>query len=185
MLCEIALIYFRGTSAGRRPWGIKDEIAFYHMMIEGYKLANKYISLSGDFSHFPDWFSVLSPCRTDSIIEDVSNWIDNNEEIERKRWNHYSYEDVVIYLEDTLDMQLSLVWKWLDSDVEGFVNYWGADKIEKLLELVEDDTFFDVLGKLYRLKNNQEVSKVLNFYAEDDEKQIKNYASKLLTDYMK
>ena len=183
LLCEMASNCFRTTSSGRRPWGIKDEIAFHNAMKEGYNLAVKYLSITSDFSHFPDWFSILNPCRTDSLIEEVSRWIDCNEDVQNLRWEHYSYEDVVACLEDTLDKQLSLSWKWLDGDAEGFVKFWGAERIEELLELVEDDVFFDVLSKLYLLKNNQDVLKVLEFYAEDDESQIKSYALKMLLDY--
>lgn len=183
ILGQTALDCFITASSGRRPWGIKDEIAFHKQMIEGYELATKYISLSGDFSHFPDWFSILNPCRTDSLIEEVSNWIERNEDVQNLRWEHYSYEDVVAYLEDTLDKQLSLLWKWLDGDAEGFVNYWGAERIGNLLELVEDDVFYDVLRKLASLKHNQTATDILAFYAEDDEPQIKSYALKLLEEY--
>lgn len=182
-LWRLATDCFETTSAGRRPWGIKDEITFHKKMVEGYELATKYISLSGDFSHFPDWFSILNPCRTDSLIEEVSNWIDRNEDVQNLRWEHYSYEDVVAYLEDTLDKQMFLLWKWLDGDAEGFVNYWGAERIENLLELVEDDVFYDVLRKLASLKHNQTATDILAFYAEDDEPQIKSYALKLLEEY--
>lgn len=183
LLCEMTSKCFRITSSGRRPWGIKDEIAFHNAMKEGYNLAVKYLSITSDFSHFSDWFSILNPCRTNSLIEEVSRWIDRNEDVQNLRWEHYSYENVVVYLEDTLDTQLSLLWKWLDGDVEGFVNYWGAERIEELLELVEDDVFFDVLHKLCLLKNNQEVVKVLEFYAEDDELPVKSEALRLLADY--
>lgn len=66
-------------------------------------------------------------------------------------------------LEHTLDMQFSLLRKWLDGDAEGFVSIWRAKKIEELLELVEDDAFYDVLRKLASLKNNQTVTKVWSF----------------------
>ena len=184
ILEQTALDCFETASSGRRPWGIKDEIAFHKQMIEGYNLATKYISLSGDFSRFPDWFSILNPCRTDSLIEEVSNWIDRNEDVQNLRWKHYSYEDVVVYLEDTLDKQLSLLWKWLDGDVECFVNYWGAKRIEDLLELfVEDDVLYDVLRKLASLKHNQTVADILTFYAEYDLPWITSYALKLLEEY--
>lgn len=183
LLCEMTSKCFCITSSGRRPWGIKDEIAFHNAMKEGYNLAVKYLSITSDFSHFSDWFSILNLCRIDSLIEEVSKWIDCNEDVQNLRWEHYSYENVVVYLEDTLDTQLSLLWKWLDGDVEGFVNYWGAERIEELLELVEDDVFFDVLHKLCLLKNNQEVVKVLEFYAEDDELPVKSEALRLLADY--
>ena len=183
ILGQTALDCFETASSGRRPWGIKDEIMFHNKMVEGYELATKYISMSGDFSHFPDWFSILNPCHTDSLIEEVSRWIDSTESVRNQRWEHYSYEDVVEFLEDTLDKQLSLLWKWLDGNAEGFVNYWGAERIENLLELVEDDVFYDVLRKLASLKNNQEVAEVLEYYAEDDEEQIKRFAVKLLAEY--
>lgn len=183
LLCEMASKCFCITSSGRRPWGIKDEIAFHNAMKEGYNLAVKYLSITSDFSHFSDWFSILSPYRTDSLIQEVSDWIDGDEKVQSERWEHYSYEGVVIFLEDTLDKQLSLLRKWLDGDIEGFVNYWGAKKIEELLELFEDDVFFDVLRKLCLLKNNNDVKEVLEFYSKDDELQVKNEALKLLADY--
>ncbi len=183
IISEIASDCFKTASSGRRPWGIKDEIRFHNQMVEGYELATKYITLTGDFSHFPGWFSVLNPCRTDSLIEEVSAWIDRDENVNNLRWNNYSYEDVVGFLEHTLDMQYSLLSKWLDGDAEGFVSFWRAEKIEELLELVEDDVFFDVLRKLASLKNNPIVTKVLEFYAEDEEKQIKRFAVKLLEKY--
>ena len=184
ILGQTAFDCFITASSGRRPWGIKDEISFHKQMVEGFELATKYISLTGDFSHFPDWFSTLNPCRTDSLIEEVSNWIDRNEDVQNLRWEHYSYEDVVEYLEDTLDKQLSLLWKWLDGDVEGFVNHWGAKRIEDLLELfVEDDVLFDVLRKLASLKHNQTVADILTFYAEYDLPSINSNALKLLEEY--
>lgn len=78
---------------------------------------------------------------------------------------------------------MSLLWEWLDGDAEGFVNFWRAEKIEEVLELVEDDVFYDVLRKLASLKNNPTVIKVLEFYAEDEEEQIKRFAVKLLEKY--
>ena len=157
------------------------------MMIEGYQLANGYISLTDDFSRFQVWFSdiYMNPCLTDSLIEQVSNWIDGDESIQNQRWNDYSYENVVGFFEHKLDMQLSLLWKWLDGDAEGFVNYWKAERIEELMELIEDNTFFEILKKIHLLKNNQEVAKVLNFYAEDDEPHIKDFAKKMLSEYQK
>lgn len=175
MLWKIALNCFSISSEGRRPRSVEEEYKLHGMMKEGYRLANTYLCLSCDYSHFSDWFSNLSPSRTNDLIEESSNYYERT----KRRW----YDKIPRYFEEILDMQLSLLWKWLDGDAEGFVNYWGADKIEELLELVEDDVFFEVLHKLCSLKNSQEVMEVLSYYAKDDESHVKNQALKLLADY--
>ncbi len=175
LLADMALNCFKISSDGRRPREVEEEMALFDTMKEGYKLANQYVVVSSDFSFFPKWFSFLSPNRTFELVEEATDYYERT----HRRW----YDKTIRYFEDTLDMELSLLWKWLDGDVEGFVNYWRASGIENLLELVEDDVFYDVLRKLASLKNNQEVVKVLEYYAEDDEEQIKRFAVKLLDKY--
>ena len=175
LLADMALNCFQISSDGRRPREVEEEMALFDTMKEGYKLANQYVAVSGDLSFFPKWFSFLSPNRTFELVEEATDYYERT----HRRW----YDKTIRYFEDTLDMELSLLWKWLDGDVEGFVNYWGAERIENLLELVEDDVFYDVLRKLASLKHNQTVSEILAFYTEDDEPQIKSYALKLLEEY--
>ena len=172
ILWKIAADYFRISAEGRRPRCAEEEYRLFNMMDEGYLLANKYLDVTKDYSHFPDWFSILSPCWIEDILEQALDWTGAR-----------FYHKIVGLLQKTIDRQLSLLGKWLDGHTVGFISFWGAERIEKLLELVEDDVFFDVLRKLSAVKGNLEVSKVLAFYAEDDEYQIRAFASELLKDY--
>lgn len=74
-------------------------------------------------------------------------------------------------------MHLSLLRKWFESDAEGCVNYWGAERIKNLLELVEDDVFFRVLERMSKIRNNPEVKAILEYYTDDDEPFIRDFAN--------
>lgn len=175
-LWRIARDCFIFSSVGRRPWRLHNEELFYEIMKEGYWLATVYVAKTGDCSHFPDWFSVLHhPHYIDGTIEQMN----------RSRFKEMEdeYRTIAGYLENTLDMQFSLLREWLAGDVEGFVRHWGAKRIEELLEYVDDKEFFSILRQLTQLKNNPDVAGILAYYAEDDEPQISEYALRLLTDY--
>ncbi len=169
---EIAAGFFRGSAEGRRPRFAEEEIRLFNLMDEGYRLAIKYLDATKDYSHFSDWFSILSPCWIASVLEQALDWTEAR-----------FHDKIVGLLQKTLDKQLSLLEKWLDGDPKGFISYWGANGIEQLLELVEDDVFYKVLRKLSAVKGHPEVEKVFAFYAEDDEPQIKAFASELLRIY--
>ena len=170
MLWKIASICFLASSCSL--YVVDGVIAQESVMREGFRLSDRYLELSNDYSRLPDWFSTQSPCQT-------YDFLDKAAEQSSGRY----YDSVVKYYEEMLNKQFSLLRKWLDADVEGFVRFWKADRIEELLELVEDDVFYDVLRKLSRLKDNPDVAKILVFYSEDDETAVRDFASRLLEDY--
>lgn len=173
ILWKLALNCYQISSDGRRPRDPEEELKLFDMMAEGYQLSINYIELSGDYSPFPKWFSVLSPMRTMDLLDESTDYYEHT----KRRW----FDKVVKCFEKTLDLQLSLLGTWLDGDANGFVEFWGDEKIEELLELVDDDTFHDVLRRLSLLKDNLVVEKVLRYYAEDQEPQVRNFALELLS----
>lgn len=173
-LWKMASRFFYLSDEGRRPKSEKEESVLYDMMLKGYRFADKYINMTQDASHFPEWFSHLSPFRINNIAEIVYNCTQCELE-----WRNKKNDKVLQYLEETLDMQLSLLKIWLDYDVEGFVNYWG-ERVKDLLELVEDDVFYYFLNKMSMLGGNKYVNDVLKYYANDEEPEIRDFAIKQL-----
>ena len=88
-------------------------------------------------------------------------------------------------IEDTLIKQLKLLGKWIEGDTLSFINFWKSKGIINLLELVEDDVFFSVLQTLAKVESNVEVRSILEFYTNDEEYGIREFAIRLLKDYDK
>ena len=172
LLWKVASNCFYLSDEGRRPRDNEEEFILYSIFLEGYELANAYFRKTMDASHFPDWFSRLSPLK----IATLSDVVASNRQL---RGN----DSLLHYLDDTLDKQLVLLKTWLETDTAGFVEYWGVKKMESLLELVDDTHFFYALNKICLLKNNPQVKELLQFYAEDDEAHIREYVSRLLHNY--
>jgi hypothetical protein len=164
---ELATECFRNSDTGRRPHILSHEGEFYVLFKKGYNIALSYLQKTNDYDAFKNWFSVLNPLHIASILDDIER-------------SDMREPDLYRMIEDTLIKQLQLLGKWLDYDPKAFVEYWGHQRIFDLLELVDDNIFFDVLRKLSSLNPDQEVDKILSFYANDDETHIREFAKTLL-----
>lgn len=167
---RIAALCFEHSDSGRRPHLGKDEELFYALFKCGYNLAEQYISTTGDFEAFTEWFKVLDPFHIEQVLENIENVGWNDDYIHRM-------------LEDTLIKQLKLLKRWLEGDTLSFVNYWRSNGIIKLLELVDDDTFFMTLRALAEVNSNIEVRAIIEYYINDDEINIQTFAKQLLNNY--
>lgn len=169
LLWKVAENCFYVSDLGRRPRDLGTESKLYSVMMEGYNLANRYISKTKNMSHFPDWFAHLDIERISRMTAcTVHTWYD---------------EQILELLDKTLDMQISLLKTWLDGDAKAFLNHWSKEQIEAFLELTYDGLFYYMLDKMCSVGNCQKVKEMLEFYSNDDEFEVKSYAERKLAAY--
>jgi hypothetical protein len=170
--CRVATLCFEHSDSGRRPHDMRDEDVFYSLFKCGHNLAEDYINTTNNYKAFEEWFKVLDPLHLEQILEMIEDC---------------GREDDRVYgmIEDTLLKQLELLGKWLEGDTLSFIDFWKSKRIIDLLELVEDDVFFSVLQTLAKVESNAEVRSVIEFYTNDEEAHICEFAKQLLGDYNK
>lgn len=169
---RVATICFEHSDYGRRPHNMRDEEVYYSLFKSGRNLAEDYINTTNNYKAFEEWFKVLDPLHLVQILEMIE---DCNREDDR----------VYSMIEDTLLQQLELLGKWLEGDTLSFIAFWKAKGTIDLLELVEDDVFFSVLQKLAKVESNADVRSVIEFYTNDEEAPIREFAKQLLEKYDK
>lgn len=170
--CRVATLCFEHSDSGRRPHDMRDEDVFYSLFKCGCNLAEGYINKTNNYKAFEEWFKVLDPLHLEQILEMIEDC---------------GREDDRVYgmIEETLLKQLELLGKWLEGDTSSFIDFWKSKGVIDLLELVEDDVFFSVLQTLAKVESNAEVRSVIEFYTNDEEAHICEFAKQLLGDYNK
>lgn len=169
---RVATLCFIHSDSGRRPHYGGEERVFYSLFMCGYNLAEWYINSTNNYKAFEDWFKELDPLHLEQILEMI-------EDCGRRSNLLFGM------IEDTLIKQLKLLGKWIEGDTLSFINFWKSKGIINLLELVEDDVFFSVLQTLAKVESNVEVRSILEFYTNDEEYGIREFAIRLLKDYDK
>lgn len=167
---KVAALCFEHSDTGRRPHITEDEEAFYSLFNRGFNLAEGYFNSTKDYSAFQEWFRFLDPSHIEQIIELVEDCGGNDYHL-------------LNMLEDTLVKQLKLLGEWLEGGVLSFIEYWRSTGIVRLLELVDDGVFFSTLQTLATVKANSEVRAVIEYYTNDDESHIQEFANQLLKVY--
>lgn len=142
MMWKVAANCFYLSDEGGRPRDAEEENMLHSLMVEGFSLANHYINQTGDMSHFPNWFSHLSPIRIYNLSEQVEQSMQPR------------YANLLHNLDDALDKQLELLKTWFDNDAEGCLNYFGTGRAKQLLEVVDDVHVLYVTNRLTQLQNN-------------------------------
>ncbi len=169
LLWKVAENCFSVSNCGRRPRDLETESKLYSVMMEGYNLANTYIAKTKNMSHFPDWFAHLN-------IEYISRMTACTV------YTRYD-EQILELLDKTLDIQISLLKKWLEGDAKAFLNHWSKEQIKAFLELTDDGLFYYMLDRMCSVGNCQKVKEILEFYTKDDEIDVKSYAERKLAEY--
>jgi len=165
--CKVATLCFEYSDAGRRPHIMSHEEVFHSLFKSGYTLAERYIDSTNNYKAFEEWFKVLNPFHLEQLLEMIEDC---------------NREDDPVYrmIEDTLLKQLDLLGKWLKGDASSFIGFWKSKGVIDLLELVEDDIFFSVLKALAKENHNVEARSIIEYYTNDDEIHIREYAKQLL-----
>jgi len=140
-------------------------------------LIHRYISLFSDYTLLKVWV----PSMNTTKLADI--WYDYPDSHDFRHSGRYTREAVSKYLDEMLDIHLSIIELWYWNNPMEMIEELPLDDLIEALEVYDDDPFEKTLRHMVTLPHHEKVEKVLEHFAADDESWIVNLSRNLLNSY--
>jgi hypothetical protein len=168
---KIIIILFQETDKGRRPWDVIVEYNLRELTKIGINLLKYYISVSHNLSLFVKLKAYVNVLALQSSYDHIFKTLETTKDERAQR----KYNNQAQVLAEIIELQLDFYLLWVENDTKSFLSELNFEFITELLELF-DDTKFEVFFKKIASIKNDYSSKIVNFYLNDNEIEIRNLA---------
>lgn len=142
-------------------------------------LIHQYISIFSDCTMLKVWVPLMNTTK----LADV--WYEYPDSHEYRHFDRYARAAVSRYLDEMLDIHLSIIELWYWNNPQEMIDELPLDDLIEALEVYDDDEFEKTLRHMVTLPYHEKIEKILDHFTDDDEHWIVNLSINLLNNYKK
>lgn len=166
---KVIVILFQKSNQGRRPWDVSSEQNFKELTELGINLLKYYISVSNDLNIFVKLKEHINVLSLQSSYEYLINAFENEKDERTQR----TFNNQAQFLEKIIELQLDFFLLWIENNPESFLKDLNLQFVTDLMELYNDKKF-EIFVKKIAIIRNENSSRIIEFYLNDDEIEIRN-----------